>query len=55
VSPPDPTGFLRAVCLGPHLEQLPEELRGGFVDAVRERCGSELDYVRLNIDAKKPS
>jgi trans-aconitate 2-methyltransferase len=55
VSPPDPTGFLRTVCLGPHLEQLPEDLRGGFVDAVRERCGSELDYVRLNIDAKKPS
>jgi trans-aconitate 2-methyltransferase len=55
VSPPDPTGFLRTVCLGPHLEQLPEELRGRFVEAVRERCGSELDYVRLNIDAKKPS
>ena len=55
VSPPDPTGFLRTVCLGPYLEQLPEDLRGGFVDAVRERCGSELDYVRLNIDAKKPS
>jgi trans-aconitate 2-methyltransferase len=54
VSPPDPTGFLRTVCLGPHLEQLPEELRGGFVEAVCERCGSELDYVRLNIDAKKP-
>jgi trans-aconitate 2-methyltransferase len=55
VSPPDPTGFLRTVCLGPHLEQLPEGLRAGFVDAVRERCGSELDYVRPNIDAKKPS
>jgi trans-aconitate 2-methyltransferase len=55
VSPPDPTGFLRTVCLGPHLEQLPKELRSGFVEAVRERCGSELDYVRLNIDAKKPS
>jgi trans-aconitate 2-methyltransferase len=54
VTPPDPTGFLRTVCLGPHLEQLPEELRPGYVDAVRERCGSELDYVRLNIDAKKP-
>jgi trans-aconitate 2-methyltransferase len=55
VSPPDPTGFLRTVCLGPHLEQLPEEFRAGFVEAVRERCGRELDYVRLNIDAKKPS
>jgi trans-aconitate 2-methyltransferase len=55
VTPPDPTGFLRTVCLGPHLEQLPEALRPGYVDAVRERCGSELDYVRLNIDAKMPS
>ena len=54
VTPPDPAGFLRTVCLGPHLEQLPEELRAGFVDAVCERCGTELDYVRLNIDAKKP-
>ena len=55
VTPPDPTGFLRAVCLGPHLEQLPEELRAGYVEAVCRRCGAELDYVRLNIDAKKPS
>ena len=53
VTPPDPTGFLRTVCLGPHLEQLPEDLRSGFVDAVRERGGTELDYVRLNIDARK--
>lgn len=53
-NPPDPTGFLRTVCLGPHLEQLPDEFRAGFVEAVCERCGSELDYVRLNIDAKTP-
>jgi trans-aconitate 2-methyltransferase len=55
ITPPDPPAFLRAVCLGPHLELLPAELRDGFVDAVCERCGVELDYVRLNIDAKKPS
>jgi trans-aconitate 2-methyltransferase len=53
LTPPDPTGFLRTVCLGPHLEQLPEALRPGYVEAVRERCGTELDYVRLNIDARK--
>ena len=52
VTPPDPTTFLRTVCLGPPLEQLPEELRAGYVDAVQERCGTELDYVRLNIQAK---
>jgi trans-aconitate 2-methyltransferase len=51
VTPPDPTGFLRTVCLGPHLEQLPEELRTSYVEAVRERCGTELDYVRLNMHA----
>jgi trans-aconitate 2-methyltransferase len=54
VSPPDPTGYLRTVCLGYHLEQLPEDLRAPYVEAVRERCGTELDYVRLNIDARRP-
>ncbi|MEA2365979.1 MAG: trans-aconitate 2-methyltransferase [Thermoleophilaceae bacterium] len=55
VTPPDPTAFLRTVCLGPHLEQLPDELRAGYVEAVRERCGTELDYVRLSIEANKPA
>ncbi len=38
------------------LDTLPEELREPFVDAVCERAGSPLvlDYVRLNIDARKP-
>ena len=55
VAPPDPTGYLRTVCLGYHLQQLPEDLRVPYVEAVRERCGTELDYVRLNIDAVRPS
>jgi trans-aconitate 2-methyltransferase len=54
VTPPDPSGYLRTVCLGYHLEQLPDELRARYVDAVSERCGTELDYVRLNIAAEKP-
>ena len=54
VAPPDPSGYLRSVCLGYHLERLPKELRAGYVEAVRERCGRELDYVRLNIDARRP-
>jgi trans-aconitate 2-methyltransferase len=54
VTPPDPAAFLRTVCLGPHLERLPGELHERFVEGVSERNGSELDYVRLNIDAKKP-
>ena len=54
IAPPDPSGYLRTVCLGYHLEQLPDDLRGAYVDAVRERCGRELDYVRLNIGALRP-
>jgi trans-aconitate 2-methyltransferase len=57
VEPPNPREFLRVVCLGHHLDRLPEELREPFVDMVRERAGTplELDYVRLNIDARKPN
>jgi len=55
VRPPEPREFVRTVCLGSHADQLPEELRGPFLDAVVERLGAEpeLDYVRLNISAKK--
>jgi trans-aconitate 2-methyltransferase len=51
VVPDDPGDYLRTVCLGYHLEQLPEELRDGYVEAVLERSDPELDYVRLNIMA----
>ena len=46
--------YLRTVCLGHHVERLPEELRDEYVAAVAERCGQpvELDYVRLNIEAR---
>jgi len=55
VTPDDPPAFVRAVCLRPHLERLPAELHDRFVEAVCSVSGSELDYVRLNIDARKPS
>jgi trans-aconitate 2-methyltransferase len=51
VTPPDPITFVRTVCLGPHLRQLPAELRERYVGAVCERSGTTLDYVRLNICA----
>ena len=51
--PNDPGDYLRTVCLGYHLEQLPEELRDAYVEAVLERSEPELDYVRLNIDARR--
>ena len=54
VTPDDPRTFVQTVCLGPHLQRLPEELRSPYLDAVCEGCGTELDYVRLNIDAKQP-
>jgi trans-aconitate 2-methyltransferase len=52
VTPPDPITFVRTVCLGPHLQRLPEDLREPYVEAVCELSGTTLDYVRLNIEAK---
>jgi len=53
LTPPEPREYMRSVCLGHHLERLPEELRGAFTDAVAERANPELDYVRLNISARR--
>jgi trans-aconitate 2-methyltransferase len=57
VVPPEPAEFLRTVCLGPHVERLPEELRGPYVEDVlaMEDEPLVLHYVRLNIDARLPS
>jgi trans-aconitate 2-methyltransferase len=54
VTPEDPRGFVRTVCLVRHLDRLPEELWGPFVDAVLERTGDPLvlEYVRLNMTAR---
>jgi trans-aconitate 2-methyltransferase len=56
VSPDEPEEFIRVVCLGHHLERLPEELRPRFVERVFERAPKPLtlDYIRLNIDARRP-
>jgi trans-aconitate 2-methyltransferase len=52
----EPRDFLSSVCLGAHLERLPEELHEPFVDAMLRRLPSPvtLDYVRLDIDARRP-
>ncbi len=57
VTPPEPAEFVRTVCLGPHMDRLPEELRGPFVADVLalEDEPLVLGYVRLNIDATLPS
>jgi trans-aconitate 2-methyltransferase len=46
--------FVETVCLIRHLDPLPEQLRGSFVDRVLERVGDPLvlDYVRLNMTAR---
>lgn len=57
VDPPEPVEYLRTVCLGHHLQALPERLREPYARAVADRCGDPLtlDYVRLNIDARRPA
>ena len=56
IQPDEPADYLRTVCLGYHLEGLPEELRGPYLEAVLRELGEgfALDYVRLNIDARSP-
>jgi trans-aconitate 2-methyltransferase len=57
VSPPEPAAFVRTVVLGPHLERLPEELRPVLLEDVLGAAGDPLvlDYVRLNIGARRPA
>jgi len=52
-NPEEPREFLSNIVLGPHYQQLPEELRELFMDEVMERLGEPVtvDYVRLNIEA----
>lgn len=56
VSPEQPEDFLRTVCLGPHLDRLPAQLRDEFLAAVVDAAASPLvlDYVRLNVSARLP-
>jgi trans-aconitate 2-methyltransferase len=58
VRPDEPLAFITTVCLGHHLERLPDGLRKPFAEAVLEAAGGddlEVDYVRLNISARKPA
>jgi trans-aconitate 2-methyltransferase len=51
--PEHPREFLSSIVLGPHYQQLPEDLREPFMDAVLAELGEPVvvDYIRLNIDA----
>lgn len=54
IVPPSPAEFLATVCLGPHMDRLPESLREPFIADVlaAEAEPLALDYVRLNIEAR---
>jgi len=54
--PAEPKAFLATVTLGPQLERLPDELKDPFIDEVAAGMGEPLvlDYVRLNIEARRP-
>jgi trans-aconitate 2-methyltransferase len=54
VDPPEPDVFARTICLGAHIERLPEDLRDRFVADVLAAQPSplRLGYVRLNIAAR---
>jgi trans-aconitate 2-methyltransferase len=56
VQPAQPLEFISTVTLGPILDQLPEEKRRPFAEAVLEASEQPLvlDYVRLNIEATAP-
>jgi trans-aconitate 2-methyltransferase len=51
--PDQPREFLSTIVLGPHVQQLPENLREPYMDDVLALLGEPVvvDYVRLNIDA----
>jgi trans-aconitate 2-methyltransferase len=51
--PEEPREFLATIVLGPHVQQLPPELREPFIDDVLAELEQPVvvDYVRLNIDA----
>lgn len=54
VTPADPRAFVQTVCLVRHLDRLPAEQHGPFIDRVLDRSGEPLvlEYVRLNMTAR---
>lgn len=56
VEPEDPEAYMATVTLGAQIQHLPEELRDRYIAAVLDRLEKPVtvDYVRLNIDARRP-
>ena len=57
VEPEDPAAYMATVTLGAQVQHLPEALRDQYVAAVLARLEQPVtvDYVRLNIDARRPA
>ncbi|MEY2467846.1 MAG: hypothetical protein QOF21_544 [Actinomycetota bacterium] len=57
VVPDDPVAYMSTIVLGQHRERLGEKLGLQYVREVADRLGSPvtLDYVRLNISARRPA
>ena len=55
VQPADPREYFETIMLGSHLERLPGEQRGPFVDRVLSELGEPVtvDYVRLTMSARR--
>ena len=56
ILPDDPVGYLATVTLRTHLARIDESLRRPFAERVTALLGAPttLDYVRLNLDARRP-
>jgi len=57
VQPAEPRAFVSSVGLAHHLERLPDQLKDAFIDSVLDSMSKPLtlDYVRLNIAARRPA
>jgi trans-aconitate 2-methyltransferase len=57
VTPNEPLEYLASIPLGAHLDRLPPERRRPFVEEVAALLPTPItaDYVRLNIDARRPT
>ncbi len=56
VTPDDPAEYVATVTMGAQVQRLPDALRDPYVQAVLDRVPEPftVDYVRLNIDARRP-
>jgi len=56
VVPDDPSEYIGTVALGAQVQRLPEHLRSVYLAEVINRLDTPItvDYVRLNIDARRP-